>query len=89
MSAADQTTSGGGWFSKIVVVVLLVVAIGLYLRIVTVDGERRYSEPAPQASVRVLEGDEAVSDGAVPKLIELPPEQMDIVKKVFAPELMQ
>ena len=86
MTTAKGTAAGGGWFSKLVVVALLALAIALYLRIVMVDGGQGYSASVPQASVRVVESLPAKAGGAA-SLSDLPAEQMDLVRKVFAPEL--
>lgn len=86
MTTAPQGASGG-WFSKIVVVLLLALAIGLYLRIVMVDGERTHSEPALQANLRVEEG--AAPATAKTELVELPADQMLVIQEVFAPETLQ
>lgn len=86
---AKQGSAGGGLFSKLVVVLLLALAIGLYLRIVMVEGQRLGSKPAPQASMQVLEG-KSSSSGVPsngPVLRELPQDQMDLIRQVFAPEL--
>ena len=90
MTATQQTTSGEGWFSKLVVVLLLAVAIGLYLRIVMVDEGRGDGESAPRASVRVVEGSAPVAAGAgvVAQPQELPEDQMALIRRVFAPELL-
>jgi hypothetical protein len=95
-------TAGSGWFSKLVVVLLLAIAIGLYLQIVMVDGQAEHDGPLPQASVRVLEGaatpatvaditTEAPAPAAVAPentdVKELPRDQMDLIRQVFAPEL--
>jgi hypothetical protein len=91
MTTTRQGASGG-WFSKLVVVLLLALAVGLYLRIVMVDGGMQQAS-AP-ASVRVVEGeaasgpsaaDEASDEGS--ELEALPAEQMELVRRVFAPEL--
>ena len=86
MSTAQSNSSGGGFISKIVVVLLLALAIGLYLRIVMVDGTKRYDEPAPQASMQVLEGDSARTSGGA-QLQHLPEDQLALIRRVFAPEL--
>jgi hypothetical protein len=88
MTTAQQSTSGSGWFSKLVVVLLLGLAIGLYLQIVMVDGNRQASEPAPQASVRVVESNATEAVAAKPGLQDLPQAQMDLIKRVFAPETL-
>lgn len=87
--AQAQAKSGGGFFSKLVVVALLALAIVLYLRIVMVEhnGGGTASEAAPQASVQVVEGDEAVPVAAA-QLQALPGDQMELILQVFAPELL-
>ncbi|MCB1800486.1 MAG: hypothetical protein KDI82_02240 [Gammaproteobacteria bacterium] len=76
------TSSGSGWFSKLVVVLLLALAIGLYLRIVMVEGSPQYSAPAHQASVRVVEGNESAL--AARPMRELPADQMQLIMQTFA-----
>ena len=90
MTATQQTTSGEGWFSKLVVVLLLAVAIGLYLRIVMVDDKGGNGESAPRASVRVVESGAPLtsSTDAVEQPQELPEDQMALIKRTFAPELL-
>lgn len=89
MTTAKQGSSGGGLFSKLVVVLLLAIAIGLYLRIVMVEGSRQVSERPPQVSMQVLEG-KAAPAAAPPaqQIQDLPQDQMDLIKRVFAPELL-
>ncbi len=87
MATAQQGASGG-WFSKIVVVLLLALAIGLYLRIVMVDGERQHSGPPPQANLRVEEGG-ALSQASEQEPAELPADQMLVIQQVFAPETLE
>ena len=76
------TSNGSGWFSKLVVILLLALAIGLYLRIVMVEGSPQYSAPAQQASVRVVEGNE--SSLAQRPMRELPAAQMRLIMQTFA-----
>lgn len=86
MALNNATTSGSGLFSKLVVLLLLALAIGLYLRIVMVEGESHYEAPPTQASVRVIEGDEpAPALGAQP-LRDLPVDQMSLIEQTFATE---
>ena len=96
MSDTTSSTSGGGFFSKLIVVLLLAVAVGLYLRIVMVDSGTTSAQPAPQASVQVVEGspaDSATASGteqasASTDVQPLPDDQMKLIKQVFAPELL-
>lgn len=83
MTTTAQESNGGGWLSKLVVVLLLALAIGLYLRIVMVEGSARHSAPAQQASVRVIEGNESAV--VEPLMRELPADQMEVIMQVFAP----
>lgn len=85
MSTAQQGSTGGGLFSKLVVAVLLAVTVALYLRIVMVDSAASPSAPGPQASVQVLEGNEAAS-APMSALIALPDDQMQLIMQVFAPK---
>ena len=84
-----QKSSGGSLVSTLIVMVLLVVAIGLYLRVVMVEGNRHADAPVQQASVRVVEGDEPVLATDAGLLRELPVDQMALIKQVFAPELAE
>lgn len=86
---SNQTSSGGGLFSKLIVAVLLALAVGLYLRIVMVDGSNRYSAPPHQASVRIVEGSEPLRVTATQPLRDLPADQMALIRQVFAPELSE
>ncbi len=86
MTTAEQQKTGGGLFSKLVVVVLLAVAIGLYLQIVMMDGERQANRnPAPQVSVPIVESDAPAEPQQVPR--PLPEDQQALIMRVFAPEL--
>ena len=86
MTTAAQQKTGGGFFSKLVIVVLLAVAIGLYLQIVMMDGERQASQnSAPQVSVPIVESDAPTPLKQVFK--PLPEEQQALIMRVFAPEL--
>jgi hypothetical protein len=75
-------------FSKLVIVVLLAVTLGLYLKIVVLDEQQAQVEPIPQASVQVVEGAStgALTPAAAAKA--LPDDQMQLIKQVFAPELL-
>ena len=91
MAAAGQTSSGGGWFAKLVVVGLLALAIGLYLRIVMVDRDPKGSAQVQQASMRIVESAEtgmqpsaALGTSAVRRL---PEDQLQVILRVFAPEM--
>ena len=76
-------------FSKLVIVLLLAVTIGLYLKIVMVEGQHRSNEPMPQASVQVVE-DAVPSTATTAEVPKAPPEdQMTMIKQVFAPELLK
>jgi hypothetical protein len=88
MGTTQQRSAGGGFFSKLIVVALLALTVALYLRIVMVEGDSQgVAQPVPEASVRVLEGDEpAPRDQA---LAELPKAQMDLILQVFAPEMLE
>lgn len=86
----------GGWFSKLAVMLLLALAIGLYLQIVMVDGGVGETGPGSPASIAVVEGaaapapsaaGEAADEGG--ELEALPAEQMELVRRVFAPELAE
>ncbi|MCB1790578.1 MAG: hypothetical protein KDJ24_09805 [Gammaproteobacteria bacterium] len=82
-----KTSGGSGLFSKLVVVVLLALAVGLYLKIVMIEGKAHYSAPAQQASLRVVEGNEKVASTPVQQALrDLPPEQMALIRQVFATE---
>ena len=72
-------------FSKLVIVVLLAVTLGLYLKIVILDAQQAQLEPIPQASVQVVEGASAVAPTPAKAL---PDDQMQLIKQVFAPELL-
>jgi hypothetical protein len=89
MTATEQTKSGGDWLSKLVVVLLLALTVGLYLRIVMVDEPRHTDAAAPQASVRVIDGavPAASTPAAVTRAQDLPQDQINLIKRVFAPEL--
>ena len=86
MTTAQQSASGAGLFSKLVVVLLLALAVGLYLKIVMID-DIAEDQSVPVASVQVLEGEETAAspEAAAPR--DLPEDQMDLIKRVFAPEL--
>lgn len=89
MTTAQQNASGGGLFSKLVIVILLAATIGLYLMIVMVDDPGSYQGAAPQASIQVVEDPVPVGApvGQAPR--DLPDEQMQLIKQVFAPELIK
>ena len=74
-------------FSKLVIVVLLAVTIGLYLMIVMVDDQHVQMEPIPQASVQVVEDAIPGSPASAEAPKDLPKDQMQLIKQVFAPEL--
>jgi hypothetical protein len=79
--------SGSG-LVVIFMVLLLAVVFGLYLRKGSVEDERPHRDPAPQASVRVIEGNGSLTDLSNPRP-PLPADQMELIKQVFAPELLQ
>ncbi len=89
MTTAKQGASGGGMLSKLVVVLLLAVTIGLYLRIVMVEGPATQGQAAPQASVQVTEGYATSPQANAVVLQDLPEDQMQLIIQVFAPELQQ
>jgi len=90
MTTAKQGASGGGMLSKLAIVLLLAVTIGLYLRIVMVEGPATQSRAAaPQASVQVTEGYAASPQANAAVLQDLPEDQMQLIIQVFAPELQQ
>lgn len=86
MASTNDKGSGSGIFSKLVVLLLLAVAIGLYLRIVMVEGKSHYKAPATQASVRVIEGDEPEPEPASQPMRDLPADQMGLIERTFATE---
>ena len=87
MATTRQKSAAGGLFSKLIVAALLALTVALYLRIVMVDGSRQTTgQPAQQASVQVLEGDEAAPQAQ--PLAELPKDQMELILQVFAPEML-
>ena len=88
MTTAEQGAFGGSLASKLVVVLLLALSVGLYLRIVMVGGEQQADAPRPQASVRIVEGGTPAQSADSDALKELPADQMQLIKQVFAPELM-
>jgi hypothetical protein len=75
-------------FSKLVIVVLLAVTLGLYLKIVILDEPQLQAEPIPQASVQVVEGAGSVAPPSAAAAKALPADQMQLIKQVFAPELL-
>ena len=87
MTAAEQQKKGGGLLSKLIIVVLLAVAIGLYLQIVMIDGERLADQTSkPQISVPIVEGDEPTETAQT--LEALPEDQQALIIQVFAPEML-
>ena len=91
MTAANEASAGGGWFSKLVVVAMLALAIGLYLWIVMTDRERAGNEAIPQASIRIIESEREGTQATVTPgpsgLKDLPEEQLQLILRVFAPEM--
>lgn len=87
MTTAKQGASGGGMVSKLVIVLLLAVTIGFYMKLVMVDGQRDYAEQVPQASVQVVEGEAANELATTTAVQDLPEDQMQLIRQVFAPEL--
>ena len=88
MTTAQKTSAGGGIFAKLVVVALLALTIALYLRIVMVESPpSETAAAAPQASVRVVEGNESAPPAG--PLEDLPADQMDLILQVFAPEMSE
>jgi hypothetical protein len=83
--ANTRAASGSGFFSKLIVLLLFALAIGLYLRIVMVDGKPANYAPLQQVSVPVIEGDAPAPDRNTTALRELPADQMAIIMQVFAP----
>ena len=75
-------------FSKLVIVVLLAVTIGLYLMIVMVDDQGLDKAPAPQASIQVVEDPVVPAAAVAPAPGDAADEQMQLIKQVFAPELI-
>ena len=76
-------------FSKLVIVVLLAVTLGLYLKIVILDEPQVQAEPIPpQASVQVVEGAGTAAPPSTAAAKALPDDQMQLIKQVFAPELL-
>ena len=84
MGSANEKASGSGLFSKLVVLLLLAVAIGLYLRIVMVEGKSHYEAPPMQASVRVIEGNEPAPVIGSQPLRDLPADQMTLIERTFS-----
>ena len=83
--AFTRQKSAGKILSTLVVALLLAVAAGLYLQILLVDRPiPAQGPPVPTASIRVVEGDQSRS--AAPPDEPLPSDQMDLIRKVFAPE---
>ncbi len=74
-------------FSRLVIVVLLAVTLGLYLQIVLFDAGQTPVEPAPQASIQVVE-DQTTTKPAAGGAQALPDDQMLLIKQVFAPEML-
>lgn len=90
MTTTHPDTAGSGWISKLLVVLLLATAIGLYLQIVMVDHRATEDGPPRQASVRVIEAGPSEPGAAAPAgsgVKELPEDQMDLIRQVFAPEM--
>ena len=75
-------------FSKLVIVVLLAVTVGLYLKIVILDEQQAQVEPLPQASVQIVEDSGPGAPASATAVKALPEDQMELIKQVFAPELV-
>lgn len=75
--------------SKLVIGLLLAVTIGLYLRVVMLEGAPAQSRSAPQASVQVIEGNSVGAPVTAAVLQDLPDDQMKLIIQVFGPELQQ
>jgi len=88
MTTAQQNASGGGLISNLVVLVLLAATIGLYLMIVIVNDQEQYSKPVPQASIQVVEDQVPAVPTAAQTPGDVPDDQMQLIKQVFAPELL-
>ena len=94
MTTAVQSTSGG-WVSKLVVVALLALAVGLYLQIVLLQPEKTEPVASPLVSAPVVEG-EVAADASGPTagpsapqaLKDLPADQLELIRQVFAPEMV-
>jgi hypothetical protein len=101
MATAGQGASSGGWVSTAIVVVLLLLAIGLYLQIVMVERDPGEGRATPQASLQAggadVPGPTTQADPATPPSVpvaaemprDLPEDQMELIKQVFAPELIK
>lgn len=89
MATTPGKMSGSGFVSNLVVLLLLAVAVGLYLRIVVIEGDRQYREAVPQASIQIVEAHEAPAGEPNRILVPLPDDQMMLIKQVFAPELLR
>lgn len=76
-------------FSKLVIVVLLAVTLGLYLKIVILDEPMATPAVLPPASVQVVEHKMPATPVADKEVREVAPEEpMLLIKRVFAPELV-
>ena len=88
MTASGKQQTGNGMLSKLVIIALLAITIGLYLQIIMIDSERHAEkQPAPQASVRIVEGNDPV-EPTQQTLKTLPDDQQTLIMQVFAPELL-
>ena len=91
MTTAAQGSSGASWLSKLVVVALLAVAIGLYLQIVILQPQTGGEAAAPQAEVQPVGAETATVPTAeaapAQEPQDLPEDQMNIIRRVFAPEM--
>ena len=87
MARKQIRNNAGGIISTLVIILLLAVTVWLYLQIVMVQPSPTTvsagEDGAPQASVQVLEGDEAA---AITTPTPLPEDQMALLRQVFAPE---
>ena len=88
MTTAQQKASGGGLISNLVILVLLAATVGLYLMIVMDDDQGQYSQPMPQASIQVVEEQVSSVPAGAQTPEDLPDDQMQLIKQVFAPELL-
>jgi len=88
MTAAIGRESGGAFFSNLVIVSLLALAVGLYLQIVMVEPGKAVGEPMQAASVRIVEQPYDDMAGETQGLVPLPADQLQLIKQVFAPELL-
>ena len=91
MTTAAQGSTGGSWFSKLVVVALLALAIGLYLQIVMLQPRTGGEEAAPRPEVQPVAAETAPAPAAEAAPLQepqdLPEDQMNVIRRVFAPEM--